>query len=50
MIKISSSIKHTVPKDLKDLLKSNNKFLTHWNELTPIARNEWICWIISVKN
>jgi uncharacterized protein YdeI (YjbR/CyaY-like superfamily) len=49
MIKISSSIKHTVPRDLKDLLKSNNKFLTHWNELTPIARNEWICWIISVK-
>ena len=23
--------------------------LAAWNDLTPLARNEWVCWIISVR-
>lgn len=23
--------------------------LTRWEEITPLARNEWICWVESVK-
>ena len=39
---------HKVPADLKRALASQ-KVLGAWNDLTPLARNEWICWVISVK-
>ncbi len=40
---------HIVPKDLKTAIASNNTILTKWNNLTPLARNEWICWVTFVK-
>lgn len=40
---------HTVPKDLREILDSNLDLLTIWNTLTPITKNEWICWITIVK-
>ncbi len=40
---------HTVPKDLREVLNSNLSLLTKWNDLTPLARNEWICWVTIVK-
>jgi len=40
---------HELPSDLKKLLKSNSKLLKKWDGLTPLSRNEWICWTISVK-
>lgn len=40
---------HTVPADLKKLLDSNSKLLEKWKSLTPLARNEWICWVTIVK-
>lgn len=49
MVKIESGVVHNVPVDLKNLLLSNLKLLEMWNSLTPLARNEWICWVISVK-
>ncbi|RJQ35308.1 hypothetical protein C4566_01025 [Candidatus Parcubacteria bacterium] len=48
-IKISSGVVHTVPADLKKALSISSKALAAWNDLTPLARNEWICWTISVK-
>lgn len=47
--KISAGVVHTVPVDLKKILLSKPKILEQWENLTPLARNEWICWIISVK-
>jgi uncharacterized protein YdeI (YjbR/CyaY-like superfamily) len=41
---------HTVPKDLREVLNSNLSLLTKWKDLTPLARNEWICWVTIVKN
>lgn len=38
-----------LPKDLKQALLSAPAAQTAWQSLTPLARNEWICWIISVK-
>jgi uncharacterized protein YdeI (YjbR/CyaY-like superfamily) len=49
MTKISSGVVHTVPADLKKVLLASAKSLTAWESLTPLARNEWICWTISVK-
>ena len=46
---ISSGVVHTVPADLRDALTADSKALTVWEDLTPLARNEWICWVISVK-
>lgn len=48
-IKISGGVVHTVPADLKKALSSSAKIVAAWNDLTPLARNEWICWTISVK-
>ncbi|HEY4515623.1 MAG TPA: YdeI/OmpD-associated family protein [Candidatus Paceibacterota bacterium] len=40
---------HKVPEDLKKALNSSKAAATAWEDITPLARNEWICWIISVK-
>lgn len=40
---------HTMPADLKKALASNMKALEAWNDITPLARNEWICWAVTVK-
>lgn len=47
--KIESGVVHTVPTDLKEILNSHPDILEKWNGLTPLARNEWICWITIVK-
>jgi len=47
--KISSGTVHTIPKDLKDTLLSSPKSLDTWEDITPLARNEWICWVTSPK-
>jgi len=46
---ISEGVVHKVPVDLKKVLVSNSEILEKWNDLTPLARNEWICWVTIVK-
>jgi len=46
---ISTGVVHTVPKDLRETLVKNPKVLEIWNGLTPLARNEWICYVTIVK-
>lgn len=46
---ISGGVVHTMPVDLRRALLSNSKALAAWEDITPLARNEWICWIESVK-
>lgn len=46
---ISGGVVHKIPTDLQEALTSDAKALAAWQELTPLARNEWICWTISVK-
>ena len=46
---ISSGTVHEVPADLREALTSDAEALAAWEDLTPLARNEWICWAISVK-
>jgi len=48
--KISGGVAHTLPADLKKALASDPKALAKWEDITPLARNEWICWTISVKS
>ena len=46
---ISGGVVHDLPEDLRETLASDAEALAAWEELTPLARNEWICWAISVK-
>jgi len=46
---IAEGVVHTVPTDIKAALLGNNALLEKWNKLTPLARNEWICWTTIVK-
>jgi hypothetical protein len=47
--KIATGVAHSVPPDLRKALAADLKALALWNGLTPLARNEWICWTISVQ-
>lgn len=40
---------HKLPNDLNKALKSAPKAKVAWQTLTPLARNEWICWTVTVK-
>ena len=46
---ISSGTVHKVPPDLQKALASDKAALAVWQGLTPLARNEWICWVTFVK-
>jgi uncharacterized protein YdeI (YjbR/CyaY-like superfamily) len=46
---IATGVVHEVPADLEEALLANSRTLELWNSLTPLARNEWICWITAVK-
>lgn len=46
---IPAGVVHELPKDLRELLISDANALAAWVDLTPLARNEWICWIESAK-
>ncbi len=48
-LKIKEGVCHKVPKDLKESLVKSQDLVSVWNNLTPLARNEWICWVASVK-
>lgn len=40
---------HKIPADLETALLATPAARAKWESLTPLARNEWICWNISVK-
>lgn len=40
---------HEVPADLREALTSDPEALLAWESLTPLSRNEWICWATFVK-
>lgn len=40
---------HKIPSDLQKAITSNSAALSAWMDITILARNEWICWVISPK-
>lgn len=39
---------HTsVPQDLRKAIASVPKAQALWDDITPLAKSEWICWVIS---
>ncbi len=46
---VSGGVAHDLPDDLREALRTDADALAIWETLTPLARNEWICWVMSVK-
>jgi uncharacterized protein YdeI (YjbR/CyaY-like superfamily) len=47
--KISGGTVHELPEDVRKILKAHPDMLVTWEDITPLARNEWICWIEDAK-
>ena len=46
---ITGGTVHELPADLRKGLSADKTALALWESLTPLARNEWICWTVTVK-
>ena len=46
---ISGGVVHELPADMRKALTADARALAAWESLTPLARNEWICWTTIVK-
>ncbi len=47
--KLANGTVHKLPADFKKALLSDKKITEVWADITPLARNEWICWVTSAK-
>ena len=46
---VPGGVVHELPEDLEAALLAAPAALATWAEVTPLARNEWICWVTSPK-
>lgn len=46
---LPGGVVHELPKDLADAILADPKMLAMWEDITPLARNEWICWVDEAK-
>lgn len=49
MPNISGGLVHEMPADLASALSASTGAIDLWESLTPIARNEFICWVEDAK-
>ena len=47
--KLGSGSVHALPVDFRNAIAEVSTVRALWNDITPLARNEWICWVISGK-
>ena len=40
---------HKIPTDFHKAIESDATVKSVWADITPLARNEWICWVTSAK-
>lgn len=48
-IQLTGGTVHELPADLGKALLADESVAERWEDLTPLARNEWICWTTTVK-
>lgn len=46
---ISGGTVHKLTPDITEALTSHPQIIPIWESLTPLTRNEWICWVTFVK-
>lgn len=47
--KLSTGTVHKLPSDLRKAILADKKIVELWNDITPLARNEFICWVENAK-
>jgi uncharacterized protein YdeI (YjbR/CyaY-like superfamily) len=47
--RVPGGVVHKLPADLRDALLTNSTALAAWQDITPLARNEFICWVDDAK-
>ncbi|MFD4442982.1 YdeI/OmpD-associated family protein [Nocardia sp. NPDC058519] len=46
---VPGGVVHAMPDDLHEALLANSVALAAWRDITPLARNEFICWVEDAK-
>jgi hypothetical protein len=46
---ISGGVVHAMPEDLREALVADPQALAIWEDITPLGRNEFICWVEDAK-
>ena len=47
--KLPGGVVHKLPADLRSELIEHEAALAAWKDITPLARNEFICWVEEAK-
>jgi hypothetical protein len=47
--RVPGGVVHKLPTDLRQALTDNSAALDAWKDITPLARNEFICWVEDAK-
>src|SRR4249919_4947 len=47
--RVPAGVVHKLPADLRGALIANGTALDAWKDITPLARNEFICWVENAK-
>jgi uncharacterized protein YdeI (YjbR/CyaY-like superfamily) len=42
---VPGGVVHELPEDLRNALVANPKAFAAWKDITPLGRNEFICWV-----
>ncbi len=48
-LRLPGGVVHKLPGDLRAALIANSRALYAWKDITPLARNEFICWVEDAK-
>lgn len=46
---IAGGVVHKMPEDFRAAITLTPATRAVWEDITPLARNEWICWVTSGK-
>jgi hypothetical protein len=47
--RVPAGVVHKLPADLREALIASTTALEAWKDITPLARNEFICWVEDAK-
>ena len=47
--RVPGGVVHRLPADLREALVADPTALEAWADITPLARNEFICWVEDAK-
>ena len=46
---LAGGLVHEIPADMAEALTQKEEVTDLWDSLTPIGRNEFICWVLDAK-